>query len=194
MLSCLGERRVLLVQSSQLPCALLDFKQRSLNRRDGHHLYVDDLRAAEDCWEVLLGGEVCLLDPYLLRAVTSRLGYWARVAEEVDRATLTLETQKDSWKRQQCFIPVLVVRANLGRDIWVRKDRKFATGLGRDGGTLNVLVCTESNVDRRIAHGFKKLSARVLVEHAFAEGTKLLPLVTAVLDTSCQEAQWQDAD
>ena len=89
---------------------------------------------------------------------------------------------------------LLVVRANLGRDIWVRKDRKFATGLGRDGGTLNVLVCTESNVDRRIAHGFKKLSARVLVEHAFAEGTKLLPLVTAVLDTSCQEAQWQDAD
>lgn len=78
---------------------------------------------------------------------------------------------------------MLVICADLRRDIGIREDRQFATRLGDDGGALNILVVAEADVDRRVAHSLKKLGTGVFVEHALAERTELLPLVTTILVT-----------
>ena len=90
--------------------------------------------------------------------------------------------------------PVLVVGSNLRGNIGIGENGQVAVRFWNHSSALDILIISVQNVHRWLAHGLQQLRSGMFVEHPFAECTKLLPLVTAVLDTSCQEAQWQDAD
>ena len=77
---------------------------------------------------------------------------------------------------------MLVIRADLRRDIGVREDRQFAARLGDHGGTLDILVVAEANVDRRVAHGLEELGTGMFVEHTLTKRAKLLPFKPSVLN------------
>lgn len=76
---------------------------------------------------------------------------------------------------------MFVVRPDLWRHIRLSKDGRIPVWLRHDDGALNVLIPAEANVRRRVTTELEQLCTRMLVEHALAKCTKLLPLVTAEL-------------
>ena len=69
---------------------MLHFEECRLDWRDVRDLGVDDFGAPQDCGEVLLGREICLLDPDLLCAIACGLGGRSRITEQIDRAVTLL--------------------------------------------------------------------------------------------------------
>lgn len=76
---------------------------------------------------------------------------------------------------------MFVVSPNLRGYVGIGKDGYIAAGFRGNGGALDILIVAEADVHRGIAHRLEELRTRMLVEHPFAECTKLLPLVTTVL-------------
>ena len=76
---------------------------------------------------------------------------------------------------------MFIVRSYLGRYIWVGKDCQVTIGCWGNDRALNILFVAKTNLDRGVPDRLEQLSARMFVEHAFAECTKLLPLVPTVL-------------
>ena len=89
--------------------------------------------------------------------------------------------------------PVFVVSADLRRDVGIREDRELAVRLRHDSGALNILVVTKTNVDWMVANCFEQTSTGVLVEHALAECSELLPLIATVLYCRVNERLMYDA-
>ena len=78
-------------------------------------------------------------------------------------------------------MPVFIVCPYCDRNIRISEDGQRLVRLWRDGCALNVLVVPKLDVDGRLSHSPEELCAWVLVEHAFAESPKLLPLEPSVL-------------
>ena len=76
---------------------------------------------------------------------------------------------------------MLVVCTYLRWYIRISENGQFAVWLGNDGGALDVLIASKSDVDGRITQGLQQLSAWMLVQHSFAECSKFLPFVATVL-------------
>lgn len=76
---------------------------------------------------------------------------------------------------------MFVIGPHRERHIQVREYRQGAIWFRRHGGTLDVLVCSESNIDRGVAWSSEQLRSWVLVEHSFTECSQFLPLEAAVL-------------
>ena len=76
---------------------------------------------------------------------------------------------------------MFVIRPYGNRNAGVSEDGEVLIRFRGDSTTLDILLCPVSNIWRGVTEGAKELSLRVLVEHAFAERAKLLPLEPSVL-------------